>query len=501
MKKFFHLMAFLLHIVLFAALALFALYPRFQPISYLPALQTEGNEILKNPYCGFYSMYGFALSEEPPENAARQCRQYMDWSNGMLMLLQINLKNYSQGDLSETALLQLDSILAELSAAKREVILRFFYDWDGKALETEPSEITTITRHMTQIADVVNKYADTVYLIQSTFTGNYGEMTQTHYGSHANNRLLMSHLAQITDPSIFLAVRTPSHLRGVTESKTPITPETAYNGTLSSRLGLYNDGILGSVYDVGTYDDTSFEGSENPAEKGTREEELAFQEYLCQFVPNGGETVIDNPYNDLDNAIVDLARMHVSYLNSAHDTAVLNKWKTSAYQGDDIFRQMNGLDYISAHLGYRYFISESSCAYDALNSPEAAFTLTIQNRGFAPAYRNFNAVLSLRHRDTKVLISVPLEMDIRTIPAGGEAKFTFPLDVRALPEGIYDVFFTLTDPYTERKIQFANVSAEADGALKLGNITVAPTANGAAFGEFLKALPSLLPARQESQIP
>lgn len=297
MKKFFHLMAFLLHIVLFAALALFALYPRFQPISYLPALQTEGNEILKNPYCGFYSMYGFALSEEPPENAARQCRQYMDWSNGMLMLLQINLKNYSQGDLSETALLQLDSILAELSAAKREVILRFFYDWDGKALETEPSEITTITRHMTQIADVVNKYADTVYLIQSTFTGNYGEMTQTHYGSHANNRLLMSHLAQITDPSIFLAVRTPSHLRGVTESKTPITPETAYNGTLSSRLGLYNDGILGSVYDVGTYDDTSFEGSENPAEKGTREEELAFQEYLCQFVPNGGETVIDNPYN------------------------------------------------------------------------------------------------------------------------------------------------------------------------------------------------------------
>lgn len=45
------------------------------------------------------------------------------------------------------------------------------------------------------------------------------------------------------------------------------------------------------------------------------------------MVPNGGEVVLDNKYNDIDNAAKDLASMHVSYLNNAHDLAVINKWK------------------------------------------------------------------------------------------------------------------------------------------------------------------------------
>ena len=46
-----------------------------------------------------------------------------------------------------------------------------------------------------------------------------------------------------------------------------------------------------------------------------REEELAFQDVLCSSVPSGGEVIVDNPYNDLENAIADLKTMHVSYLN------------------------------------------------------------------------------------------------------------------------------------------------------------------------------------------
>ena len=49
------------------------------------------------------------------------------------------------------------------------------------------------------------------------------------------------------------------------------------------------------------------------------------------MVPNGGEVVLDNKYNDIDNAAKDLASMHVSYLNNAHDLAVINKWKKQTY--------------------------------------------------------------------------------------------------------------------------------------------------------------------------
>jgi len=488
MKKLFPLFAFIFHIALFAAAALFFLYSRFQPVSYLAHSQEESNALLDNPFCGFFHMCGFLLSEEDPETMAVRCRQYLNSNKRQLMLVQINLKNYSDTDLSETALVQLDRILQEIYSARKQAILRFLYDWDGKALETEPSEISQITRHMDQIAPVVNQYAEAVLLIQSTFTGNCGEMTQTHFGTHEHNRYLMTHLAQVTDPSIFLAVRTPSHLRGVTESKMPITPDNAFNGSLNARLGLFNDGLLGSVYDLGTYDDTSNADSTDPADKGTREEEITFQETLCQYVPNGGEAVLANPYNDLENAIADFQRMHISYLNRDHHAEVLKKWTDSTYEGKDCFHGMNGLEYIEAHLGYRYVVTDSTLSYNALKSDTATFSLTIRNTGFAPSYRCFDGTLTLRENNTGILISLPVNLDVRTIKAGSETIFTFPLVVRSLPEGDYELFFGLTDPYTKRSIQFANREITEDQLVPLGSLTVLPTSDGAAWDAFLEVL-------------
>ena len=488
MKKLLRLFAMLFHIALFAAIALFILYSRFQPVSYTPASYAESNAILDNPFCGFLHLYGFLLSEEDPESMTMRCRQYINTNSRQLMLAEVNLKNYADADLSETALQQLDNILSEINASRKQVILRFLYDWDDKALETEPKEISRIVSHMDQVAAIVNQYADSILLIQSTFTGNCGEMTQTRFGSHEHNRYLMTHLAEVTDPSIFLAVRTPSHLRGITESKSPITAETAFNGSLASRLGLFNDGMLGSVYDLGTYDDTSFADSTSPEEKGTREEEIAFQEYLCQYVPNGGEVVIDNPYNDFENAIVDLRRMHVSYLNYDHQTEVMEKWEASTYEGDDCFRGMNGLDYIEAHLGYRYVIADSGFTYDAMKSDDASFSITIENTGFAPSYRDFDGMITLQDTATDILISIPVEMDVRTIQAESKTSFAFSLAVRALPEGTYEISFGLTDPYTGCAIQFANDTADENGLVPLGTLTVLPTSECAAWDDFLKAL-------------
>ena len=107
--------------------------------------------------------------------------------------------------------------------------------------------------------------------------------------------------------------------------------------------------MLGSVYDLGTYDDTPLTSASEFNEQGTRSEELLFQNKLCQYVPNGGEVTVNNEYNDLENAIADLATMHVSYLNGEHDPEVLSKWKNSVYTGSDIFSGVNGFDYMSAH--------------------------------------------------------------------------------------------------------------------------------------------------------
>ena len=118
-------------------------------------------------------------------------------------MLEVNLQNFSNEDLSDSALSQLDTILSAWQRHGSQVILRFLYDWDGKAMETEPQSLEQILRHMDQTAEVVNRYTDCVFLMQGIFVGNCGEMNNSHYMSDEDCTTLMHHLAEVTDPSVF----------------------------------------------------------------------------------------------------------------------------------------------------------------------------------------------------------------------------------------------------------------------------------------------------------
>lgn len=477
----------LLCLTLLTAIAAFAilqiLYARYQPASYrsIPGYETAAP--VKNPFRGFYSMTGVILSEDTPESVAEPILRYIDYGSPQLKMIEVNLKNYTSSDLSDNALQQLDYILSELAAARCQVILRFLYDWDGNGLEAEPDTAEQLMRHMDQVASVVNRYEDAIFLLQGTFTGSWGEMHHTNYGSHEYNRLLITHLSEVINPSIFLAVRTPSQLRGVLNTRDIISGENAFDGSLASRLGLFNDGMLGSVFDLGTYDDTPNADTSDPEDKGTRQEEIAYQNVLCQFVPNGGEVVIDNPYNDFDNALTDLRSMHVSYLNYDYDAAVFEKWKNSTYHGIDCFDGMSGYDYIAAHLGYRYVLRDSFLTHDAtmLKPSSAELSIVIQNTGFAPAYRNFNGNLTLEQADTGAVYSFPVNLDNRLVGGGEEKTIALPLDLSKLQTGNYRISFTLVDPYTGRPIQFASDNTAADGSVSLGVLTVEKKSLGGFF--------------------
>lgn len=105
--------------------------------------------------------------------------------------------------------------------------------------------------------------------------------------------------------------------------------------------------MLGTANDTGTYGDTPA-SADAYRSAWVREDELDFQNRLCNFVPNGGEVILDNPFNDFDHALSDLSRMHVSYLNSEHDLVVLDKWKNSVYHDEvSVFDGISGYDYIA----------------------------------------------------------------------------------------------------------------------------------------------------------
>ncbi|MGN1205795.1 MAG: DUF4832 domain-containing protein, partial [Eubacterium sp.] len=205
---------------------------------------------------------------------------------------------------------------------------------------------------------------------------------------------------------------------------------------------------------------------------GTRKEELSFQNSLCAYVPNGGEAVLDNPYNDLDKAIPDLFQMHVSYLSCEHDGSVLNKWKKTSYPGKDpVFAEASGYDYIRDHLGYRYVIKNTDISYSGLFSSQIQADITIENRGFSPCYRPFDVQLTLESVEGNIS-SFPISFDTRTIDSMQTQHLSVTFKRSDLPKGDYKLRLKLTDIATKCNIYFANTCVEKDGSAMLGTLHI-----------------------------
>ncbi len=441
---------------------------------YTPAAGSETADALSNPYTGFYTMTGIVLSDTETPSIPDALKSIN--TSTELIMLEINLRQYRDCDLSAAALQHLDDYLSGWKDSGHQLIIRFLYDWDGNNLNTEPDNIGQILTHIRQTAPVINQYKDIIYTLQGIFTGNCGEMNHSKYLDSQSMSTLMKELAADTDPSIFLSVRTPLQRRTILDSCSLPSASDAFNGTLSSRLGLFNDGMLGSANDTGTYGDGSHNTSETLA-AWSRTDEIAYQNELCNYVPNGGEVVIDNPFNDLDTAISDLASMHVSYLNKDHDLSVLDKWKQTVYSGTDSpYAGISGYDYISRHLGYRYVLTSSSCSGTSPAAKTASLSFGIKNTGFASCYRSFNLSVSITDSDGKLLDTVPVKTDSRYFYAGKTTKINVSLPVSEYGTGTFQIYLKLTDPVPDREILLASDLIHQDtygyllGSLKVSHL-------------------------------
>lgn len=458
-KKRLSRISFFLLLLIFLFLFILLGIRSFYRTDYAPAACTEVSSELANPYTGWYHMYGYVLGTDTISNLPDPDSSDDTQKSG-LVLLEINLCRFSDQALSSSALSQLDTILSAWRKNGNQILLRFLYDWDGNAMESEPQSMDQIFQHMDQTAEIVNHYTDCIFLMQGAFVGNYGEMNNSHYLSDENCTALIQHLSDVTDPSIFLSVRTPAQRRRVLNSMEVPSEENAFDGSLFSRLGLYNDGMLGTANDTGTYGDSPA-SADAYRSAWIREDELSFQDELCNFVPNGGEVILDNPYNDLENAISDLSRMHVSYLNSAYDTAVLDKWKNTIFQDEaSIFNGTSGYDYIGRHLGYRYVIRGTSL-------DRSSFTIQLENVGFSVGYRRLDLQLTLVS-DTGEVLSYPLSDDSRFWTPENSTDLSVSLPLRELEKGTYTVYFQMTDPSLQREIQPANTFSHSEYGFQLG---------------------------------
>ena len=445
-------------VLLLAVLALIGLVvvkSRHINPSFSESISKESGDEIESPYCGWYHIYVYTLEDHQVGTLERQAEKHVKEDEYRLALLEINLMNYNEDDISDDALDELDLILSIWAESDKKVILRFLYDTEGNAAATEPDDINIVFSHIRQVAEVANTYASGVYMVQGVFLGDYGEMHDSPLLSNANIISLFNYMDQCFDRSIFLAVRTPAFCRMVNSSASPVNDSTLY--TTIGRTALYNDGLLGSETDLGTYAEDS-SGEDDLRMKWSRAAEVDYQSLQNLYTPNGGEVVIDNPLNDFENATVSFTMMHISYLDADYDPEVLDKWKETLYEVDGPYYGLTQYEYISRHLGYRFVIRGASLAPpESFFGQTAKLTLRVENVGYSNCYRGLRLVLYATDEETGEGIIIPTNAAPRLWHAGKITRIDAEVPLDRLTEGHkYRVSAALFDSASNEIIRFAN---------------------------------------------
>ncbi|MDE6613586.1 MAG: DUF4832 domain-containing protein [Clostridia bacterium] len=424
-----------------------------QEISY-----TESTEKINNPDQGFYRPIYVALTD----GGASWNRNIITHAT-QLYHLRVDISAFSangggvDGELSALALEGLNNVLSALQTGGKNAIVRLAYDAGYNGNKNFEPEINLILKHIEQACAVLNGYENTVTAIEAGLVGPWGEMHSSTIAKPEIFNLIIERFLNMTD-DIPILVRTPKMIYDYLG----VTVDTAQSveigkDDLEYRLGLFNDGYLGSGSDLGTYSD--------------RELDI---EFLCgqtEHLPFGGEVAEPNSsLHDIDKCLPEMFKLHLSYLNIEWNYNVINKWNNSAYTqecGDEsLYYGKTAFNYIENRMGYRFLIADSKF----YKSDKLNIKLKVENLGFG----NIN-----KKKLAKLLFvkngQIAAEKSVADFTGQGELTYSVECD---LPEGEYGVYLCVYgEEFSGRAnytVQFANENIwnEQLKANKIGAVTL-----------------------------
>lgn len=397
-------------------------------IVFRPFPLKEETGFLGNPYRGFYAICRMYAQSPVLDEKNIPVTQYQPPQGHTLTLLEINLQHFSDQMLSAQALENIRAAFSHFTSLNMAMIVRFVYDWEGHGALKEPASLSVILQHMGQLSPLLMEYGSHIYILQGLFIGSWGEMHNTRYTAQRHLIALAEQLAACSSPHTYIAVRCPNQWRTIFRCYSPLSLGEARRNGMQSRFCLFNDAIMGSETDMGTYGSLSRSVSASYSDKLNRYDEILFQSQLCRYVPNGGEVLHASPLNDFKPAVKTLEAMRVSYLNCNYDRSVLDKW-SAGHNCPYPFKKLNDLDYIAARLGYRFVLQKSEVH---IAQHQLSLRLHLSNQGFAPCYRPLQVHLIVADEAGRTLVSHPVEADTRAwlpeTPISFAAAFPLPED-------------------------------------------------------------------------
>ncbi len=448
---------------------------RITKLKWIPLPRTEKAEALYNPYCGFYSIYRFFADSRTEAVEGVPIEEVRAEPSKQLCLVEINLLPFNETELSEEALEIVRMIFERFIKLKKQMVVRFLYDWEGKGILSEPKDIAVIMNHMSQLAPLLKEYTKHIYILQGLFIGSWGEMHNSRYLSERHIARLARHLYECSGENTQIALRCPNFWRMLFKTCQPLERAVAFTDIQKARFSLFNDGIMASDTDFGTYGNVGMKDSKSYSEKWTRKDELEFQNQLCRYVANGGEVINECPGNDAGPALEVLRKMRISYLHSDYDEKVLNKWKASGSGvNGTLWKEKTAFEYIEAHLGYRFTVEEASLSIAPDKSGRFKASVKIVNRGFAPCYHKYEVKFVIRDASFSEIYEYEVDTDTRMWTPEEPVELEALISTEQFGLSSYILCIGIYDPQADSPIQLADTFSSADhmGNYNLGNFTV-----------------------------
>lgn len=448
---------------------------------------TESTEEIVNPAAGFYKRVTVRLYRNSPSLNPSVESNIADFSQhyGILQLC-FDLANFSANaggvdvEIDDNALFAIGKVFGFLRKYKVGAIVRFDYDRDGNYGNREP-DLNLVLSHVSSVAGVISQYSDVILGVESGMLGPWGEQHSTALassGAETYYKLVQKWLDN-TPSTMGIAVRRPLYFTywankafNLNLSVSDLATFDLSQYSQAKRVGVFNDGYLGSSSDLGTFTN--------------RAAETAFIGKQAEHTYYGGELVADGSlsgvvgnYNSVSNLEQEGYVTHTSYLNRDWNDNVFKQYEKTTYTGSDPLYngKTDELTFVKNRLGYRLYLSQS---YNAVVSREgeATFKLTIANAGFARILVPSTSELVFTN-DTKTE-TVPCSIDLSQVPSGQstsvagtkEFEITVPIPEQ-LPNGSYDVYLRF---YTEygAEIRMANdlsICAPNRQGVKLAAVT------------------------------
>lgn len=345
----------------------------WQNISY-----TESTDYIANPDQGFYRTVFVKLDE----NGATSSTPRYDGFN--LYHLRVDISSFSavaNGErdkaITQRAIDGLNDVIGFYENNGDSVIVRVAYDGFNGVKDQEPS-LETMKSHIKSLSMSINAHANAVTAVETGLIGPWGEMHSSKIANVENISSLVDCFLENVQGDIPVLVRTPKMLYHYLGTSLDALDDCVIGEGKRARVGLFNDGYLGSENDLGTYTD-----------RATETEWLG--KNVTNRTPFGGEvTVPSSGLHDIDKCVDEMRLMNLSYLNYEWNNEIVqNKWKNSTYNknvgNEKIYYGKSAYEYIRNRMGYRLVVERSVIKTDGKN---ATVELDIKNVGFGEFYKS-----------------------------------------------------------------------------------------------------------------